>query len=65
MSKTTLLTATDVSKILGMSRPYCYKVIATLNSQLEKEGYMTIRGKISKAYFEEKYYGLKIEEDIA
>ncbi|WP_317856047.1 DNA-binding protein [Chakrabartyella piscis] len=59
MSKVTLLTATDVAEILGMSKPYCYKVIAKMNEQLEKEGYMTIRGKISKTYFEEKYYGLQ------
>ena len=65
MSNKTLLTATDVAKILGMSKPYCYKVIAKLNKQLEQDGYMTISGKISKAYFEEKFYGLEIKEDIA
>ena len=65
MSNKTLLTATDVAEILGMSKSYCYKVIAKLNTQLEKEGYMTIRGKVSKAYFEEKYYGIQIKEEIA
>ncbi len=65
MSKVTLLTATDVAEILGMSKPYCYKVIAKMNEQLEKEGYMTIRGKISKTYFEEKYYGLQTKEEFA
>ena len=58
-SKSTLLNAAEVAKILGMSKPYCYKVISNLNKQLEQEGYMTISGKISRAYFEEKIYGLK------
>lgn len=65
MSNTTLLTATDVAKILGMSKPYCYKVISKLNKQLEKEGYMTISGKVSKSYFEEKFYGIKEEHTNA
>lgn len=65
MSNQTLLTATDVAKILGMSKPYCYKVIKKLNNELEQEGYMTVSGKVSKAYFEEKFYGFKEEEHHA
>ena len=66
MSKTTisLLDATEVAKILGMSKPYCYKVISKLNKQLEQEGYMTISGKVSRTYFEEKFYGLEVKEEI-
>lgn len=56
MSNKQLLGATELAKILGMSKPYCYKVIANLNEQLEKDGYMTVRGKVSKVYFEEKFY---------
>ena len=64
MSNKTLLKATDVAQILGMSKSYAYKVISQLNEQLAKDGYMTITGKVSKAYFDEKFYGLEEKEEV-
>ncbi len=61
MSEKILLTATDIANILGMSKPYCYKIISKLNKELEDKGFMTVQGKVSKAYFEEKFYGIKGE----
>ncbi len=62
MSNKTILNASDIAEILGMSKSYCYKLIAKLNKQLEGEGYVTISGKISKVYFEEKFYGIEQKE---
>lgn len=64
MTNTQLIGATELSKILGMSVPYCYKVIADLNGQLEKDGYMIVRGKVSRAFFEEKFYGISSERSV-
>ena len=33
-------------------------LISWLHSELEAKGYFTIRGRISKQYFEERFYGI-------
>lgn len=32
------------------------------NKELKAKGYMVIRGKISREYFEERFYGMKDKE---
>lgn len=46
-------------KILGISKPYAYKIIKQMNEDLEANGFITISGKVSKKYFEEKFYGVE------
>ena len=53
-------TATDVMKILGVSKTSAYRIIKTLNSELEAKGYLVTMGKIPKKYLAEKCYGLEI-----
>ena len=43
----------DVMQILGISRSAAYKLMRQINSELEKKGYIVIRGKVSRKYFEE------------
>ena len=50
------MSAEDIAKITGMSEQYAYKLIKQLNRELEQKGYFTIRGRISKQYFEERFY---------
>ena len=47
----------DVVAALGVSKSAGYKIIRRLNEELEKAGYITVRGRVSKAYFEERIYG--------
>ena len=49
-------TANDVAVILGVSRATAYRIIDNLNRQLEKMKKITLRGKISKKYFNERLY---------
>lgn len=44
----------EVMEILGVSESKAYAVIRTLNEQLEKKGYLTFSGRVSRAYFMEK-----------
>jgi hypothetical protein len=37
-----------------------YKIIRQLNDELAKQGYITIAGKVSKAFFEQKVYGATV-----
>ena len=48
----------DVMQILGISRSAAYKLMRQINSELEKKGYIVIRGKLSRKYFEERIYGM-------
>lgn len=51
----------DVMAVLEVSESSAYKIIRKLNSELSERGFITIPGKISKAYFEEKLYGMHAE----
>lgn len=58
MEKCLYYTASEVQKMLGVSRGKAYSVIRELNEQLKKKGYIIIPGKISQKYFREKVYGM-------
>lgn len=62
MKNELFITAEEIAKELGMSKAYAYKLMQIFNKELQGKGYMTIRGRISKAYFEERFYGMKITE---
>ena len=45
-------------QILGISRSAAYKLMRQINNEPEKKGYIVIRGKVSRKYFEERIYGM-------
>lgn len=51
------ITASELSQMLGISRGYAYKIIRKLNDELKKRGFLVISGKVSKRYFEKRWYG--------
>ncbi len=51
-----LYTAQEVATILGVSKTTAYREIKRLNAELEAQGYITITGKISKRFFNERAY---------
>ena len=60
MSENSFMRADDVARELGVSKSYAYKLIQRLNAELRKQGYITISGRVSRSYFEEKLcYGWK------
>jgi predicted transcriptional regulator len=44
----------DVAEELGVSKSYAYKIVQKLNAELAEQGYLTISGRVSRKYFEEK-----------
>ena len=48
------ITAKQVQEICGVSQTKSYSIIRELNEELEKKGYITIRGKVIKSYFLKK-----------
>ena len=51
---TNFLTAEEVAEILGVSLSTAYRIIKRLNEELKAQGFITVAGKISKRYFEQK-----------
>ena len=63
-TKQMFLSVAEVQGILGMSKSYCYELVARLNDELEKMGKITIPGKVSTQFFLEKFYGMEITDDM-
>lgn len=57
MEKKRFLNANDVAMYMNISTSKAYKIIKGLNDELASKGYITVHGKVSRAYFEEKVYG--------
>ena len=51
------LDVNDVATYMGISTSKAYKIIRSMNDELSKKGYITVAGKVSRVYFEEKVYG--------
>ncbi|WP_110953619.1 MarR family transcriptional regulator [Anaerosinus massiliensis] len=50
------LRAEEVAEILQVSKWHAYKIIRDLNEELKKKGKIVVAGRISRRYFEEKFY---------
>ena len=59
MSKELFVKAEEVARELGISKPYAYKLVREMNEELKPIGFITIPGRVSRRYFEEKFYGLR------
>lgn len=58
--------AEEVGIILGMSKPYAYKLIRRLNAELESRGLVTVPGKINKTYFDSRVLSVpNLEREVA
>ena len=59
MEKELFVRAEEVARELGISKPYAYKLVREMNEELKQKGFLTIPGRVSRNYFEEKFYGLR------
>ena len=49
----------EVAQVLGVSKSYAYKIVREMNNDLKRRGFLTIAGRVSKQYFEERFYGFR------
>ena len=59
MTQELLVRAEEVANELGISKPYAYKLVREMNEELKQKGFITIPGRVSRRYFEEKFDGLR------
>ncbi len=53
-----MMTAADIMEELSVSESFAYGLIRKFNAELKEKGFTIIRGKISRKYFEEQFYGM-------
>lgn len=64
MKNTILIGADEIAQTLNVSKAFAYKVVRDLNNELKKRGYIIIAGKVSRRFFEERFYGYSNENSI-
>lgn len=52
-------TAKDLRRLLGVSESKAYQYIRQMNEELQSKGFLVIRGKVPRAYVEERFFGVK------
>ncbi len=65
MEKSRFITSSEVAEELGVSKSFAYKVVRQLNDELRTKGFMIVSGKVSRMYYEEKFYGLKEGHNVS
>lgn len=55
------ITAKEIMSVLDVSQTKAYSIAKKLNKELSDKGYMVIPGRVSRKYFEERFYGMSTE----
>lgn len=57
MEQSIFISAQEVADMLGISKSKAYHIVRELNEELEAKGFITVAGRVSRKFFEEKFYG--------
>ena len=55
-----MMSADDIAKELNCSKSPAYKLVRAMNKELSAQGYITMAGKVQKAFWAHKMYGYKM-----
>lgn len=58
------ITVKEIGEVLGVSESKSYGIVRDLNKELADKGYMVIPGRVSRKYFEERFYGGENETEV-
>lgn len=58
MEQGVFITAQEVAELLGISKSKAYTIVRKLNEELSAKGFITVAGRVSRKFFEEKFYGV-------
>ena len=56
MTNKTFIRADEVAAELDVSKEYAYKIIRQLKDELSAKGFITVAGRTSRQYFNERIY---------
>ena len=57
----TCISVREIKEMLCVSESKAFSIVRDLNKELEDKGYLIIPGRVSRKYFEERFYG--VEQD--
>lgn len=57
--------ARELAELLGVSESKSYQLIRGMNTELSQKGFLTCRGRVPRAYVEERFFGVKAEPEGA
>ena len=49
--------AKELGEALGVSESKAYEFIRKMNAELSQKGYLTVKGKVSRAYANVRFFG--------
>jgi predicted transcriptional regulator len=52
-----MMSADDIARELACSKSHAYKLVRLMNRELAAQGYITMAGRIPKAYWAKKMFG--------
>lgn len=55
MEQSIFISTQEVADMLGISKSKAYRIVRELNEELEAKGFITVAGRVSRKFFEEKY----------
>ena len=61
MVTSTFIGVKEVQELLKVSLSTAYGVIHSLNDELSAKGFMVVAGRVSRKYFNERFYGMEVE----
>lgn len=56
MSDRSFIKVDEVASELGVSKSCAYKIVQALNDELKERGYLTVSGRVSRRFYEERFY---------
>ena len=56
MNRSVFMDMQEVKEILGISKNSAYQLIQQLNEQMQAEGFLALRGRVNRKYFEDRLY---------
>lgn len=56
-----MLNAKELAELLGVSDSKSYQYIRQMNAELAANGFLTVRGRVPRAYVEKRFYGCLTE----
>ena len=58
----TFISVKEMMTALSVSESKAYSISRQLNKELAEQGYLVIPGRVSRKYFEERFYGIDTEK---
>lgn len=59
----TFISVAEIMAVLSVSESKAYSIVRSLNAELKQKGFMIIPGRVSRQYFNERFYGIGKEEE--